>query len=114
MRISDWSSDVCSADLQAGAHQRKRRRLRHGGGESGHREVVVLEQPAKIGTEYDAGHQGRTAEVDVVAAIALIGRPELMRQTAIDQNGSASGREKVCQEGSIPVGAGTVNKQKQH
>src|SRR3546814_7063903 len=35
MRISDWSSDVCSSDLDRGGRQGKGRRAARGGGDPG-------------------------------------------------------------------------------
>src|SRR3546814_9778350 len=42
MRISDWSSDVCSSDLAAGAHQFHRAFQMRPGGEQDHRQVGLL------------------------------------------------------------------------
>src|SRR3546814_4253521 len=42
MRISDWSSDVCSSDLALAFHLRKQRVVEH------HRVIVDIAQPLKM------------------------------------------------------------------
>src|SRR3546814_2440083 len=49
MRISDWSSDVCSSDLETGAQYRKWFRRPVAGGDS----QIILDEPALAeGKEY--------------------------------------------------------------
>src|SRR3546814_19133369 len=97
MRISDWSSDVCSSDLHP--------------------------------TKWLAGQafSGPTCQ-DIRSAGGVAGRVDAIRSIvhstadrrsesysgdcahAADQNGRASGRERVCQSVSISVVAGSFKK----
>src|SRR3546814_14655620 len=104
MRISDWSSDVCSSDLGVG-HQRSRRV------ETGGRvllDVIDKAQHALPGRFGLAGAQVGQAAVDAVAQ----GGPAVLLD-APGQIGRASGRERVCQDGWNSVVAGTIKKKKQ-
>src|SRR3546814_12465235 len=53
MRISDWSSDVCSSDLALELEQRERRltRLGHSPGLHRHRHALVTAQVGRRGVE---------------------------------------------------------------
>src|SRR3546814_3267172 len=106
MRISDWSSDVCSSDLGT--------RLGPPTGRSG---GTVLQAAALVG---GAGAERRATEDDVrmtefsawigrseerrdrldasrsAVLLAAIGQPEAPGDG--DQIGRASGRERVCQD----------------
>src|SRR3546814_9717843 len=83
MRISDWSSDVCSSDLcRAG---RRRRAVGHG---------AISSHGAISNGEADAERaRGAGGEVEGCRA-SDDGRA---RRRVVEQIGRASGRERVCQ-----------------
>src|SRR3546814_9501041 len=83
MRISDWSSDVCSSDLRLAFDTRRRRRLRPDGG-SGDRKGQARRIPGDLGRR-----DRRLAE-----AVAADSRSGLAPAVEI---GRASCRERVCQ-----------------
>src|SRR3546814_6675811 len=85
MRISDWSSDVCSSDLTAG-----RRAARCAGGRHG------------TGQRAAAHRLGASGTASPVARPAGRGDPEI---------GRAPSRESVCQYVSISVVAVSLPKQ---
>src|SRR3546814_13189346 len=104
MRISDWSSDVCSSDLIAALHRKgvaelanaARRDIRFGV----HRRNIGLPQPVRRGVDRQPGvaePQRRLALVDGTS------RP-------CDEIGRASGRERVCQYVSISGVAVSIKK----
>src|SRR3546814_1141348 len=72
MRISDWSSDVCSSDLQVfgdghgQAEQRERRHLR------GHRHDITHQH---IGQRLHHGHQARLLHASASAASVVTATP---------------------------------------
>src|SRR3546814_5143315 len=98
MRISDWSSDVCSSDLFAQLLQHRMLRVAvgdvveqlAGGFERGFRarnaEAVVLELPARLALH--AGEGLAQAGGRLQRAFA---------QRGGDETGRASCRERVCQ-----------------
>src|SRR3546814_16671616 len=100
MRISDWSSDVCSADLRAVAVQ--------------HPGVVGVEQrvldPGEPGALATLDHDGvlRLDHVEERHAVDRAGRVGL-RHRAI---GRAWCRERVCSYVSLPAGAVSSTTQK--
>src|SRR3546814_11227856 len=69
MRISDWSSDVCSSDLLRSSHHALR----------GYPSVVVREQDGLGPDVVDAGHQV------VDAAFDLLGHLTRRRQLLLDR-----------------------------
>src|SRR3546814_11014858 len=98
MRISDWSSDVCSSDLQAPLHAGREART------TTTAQVRILDARLQVG-----GSQvlDRRAQADVAAA-RLIGAQILRRgdihargqrldQQVLFEIGRASCRERVCQ-----------------
>src|SRR3546814_4436615 len=95
MRISDWSSDVCSSDLAALARDqqdaavggRLDRALGANVGEVGHREDV-----------HDAPRVLRV-RADVLAAdgLAHAAARAVASHDVLGKNGRASWRERVCQ-----------------
>src|SRR3546814_15925819 len=97
MRISDWSSDVCSSDLGLDA----------GPGEQ------VRPQPSQHGVE--RLHERRTRD----PALNLDRSPDRLvgvllehlvdRVVDLDQIGRASGGGRVCQDVSIPAVAVSLN-----
>src|SRR3546814_9347331 len=78
MRISDWSSDVCSSDLLADGQHQQDRQDTHG-------------------TDHDQSHLPGLERADY--------RPD-----QVTEIGRASGREKVCQDESNSVDAGSLPK----
>src|SRR3546814_6809474 len=112
MRISDWSSDVCSSDLNAAHHvdplvERALQVLRR----LGIAPVAVLREGDELQVDpvlhrlahFQKGLYGQepvVADVDVAAdgQRAARDRPAAEREGALlDQIGRASGRERVCQ-----------------
>src|SRR3546814_4421543 len=83
MRISDWSSDVCSSDLRA-----MRRALRHG--------VEVGPQIAAFAAQYVVDLRDVGVELLAVAGPAH-GEPGVAAAHRGLEIGRASCRERVCQ-----------------
>src|SRR3546814_21072010 len=108
MRISDWSSDVCSSDLDLVRGQRSDLLLRPFDGvtvirtgeqslmETEHRQVMTRNRRL-AGRLLAAAMVAETAEQDV-------------EQIGPRQNGRASGRERVCQYVEISVVAVSLKK----
>src|SRR3546814_16590002 len=100
MRISDWSSDVCSSDLLAGGdiaqHAAVRRRL------------VILGAVGIGDAERDAGQAALAATLQEFC-FGLEACADV-RRCALVQTGRASGRESVCLYVSISVVAVSLNK----
>src|SRR3546814_16272123 len=101
MRISDWSSDVCSSDLGTVTTSR-----------SPSRSPRMDSRPDRSGrsaspraTSTWSAHGCGTQGVDV-------GSPPLLDRTWPGQLGRAACRERVCQDVLIPGGAGLLNKKK--
>src|SRR3546814_8123548 len=88
MRISDWSSDVCSSDLQEQQlHPRTRlRRHRHLAETARHPGLAgregICERPRRQGERGGGGHQFVGGHAHVAEHVEI---------------GSASWRERVCQ-----------------
>src|SRR3546814_10961927 len=100
MRISDWSSDVCSSDLLQ-LYGPITARLRIG-------IVVVAQKRGKNGFAINAGQASPdhpALPIDKGGGLAIADGPEI-------KLGRASGRERVCQYGSISVVAGALTKKK--
>src|SRR3546814_17726999 len=103
MRISDWSSDVCSSDLIAQVDALERRPARPAIGTcatSANRRVVL--------------GRTRVLYVRVVMATKRTAHqhPPLRSGTRPGQNGRASCRERVCKYGEISVVAVELKKHK--
>src|SRR3546814_17752550 len=107
MRISDWSSDVCSSDLQqikvckaANGHAHTIRRMLT-------TEKVDTTSGAFLFVRRDAYEaKGGTITVDLFSqgAEGFADQPELVQELAEEkQIGSASWRERVCQYVYISV-----------
>src|SRR3546814_17992096 len=96
MRISDWSSDVCSSDLHTAlAHQHVKRGCRG----AARRSHILAQRGCIIGKL--AEHFARAAHC----------RPRKLRRTRrIKQNGRASCRERACQYVEITVEAVSFKK----
>src|SRR3546814_18853671 len=102
MRISDWSSDVCSSDLGAAAHLRSRPKMRSGG-LRGIGEKLAGEQHVDGRA---IGGQRQPQRLVIV--------PAVIHELAIadQQIGRTSCRERVCQYVEISVVAVSVKKKK--
>src|SRR3546814_12236330 len=98
MRISDWSSDVCSSDLQCRAERASWRRIRRW--RCGDR---TRDQRIKPETEYKA----QFAEIFAC-------QPDFDRHRRGDggEIGRAEWRERVVQDVELSVGAVSINKKK--
>src|SRR3546814_1355812 len=80
MRISDWSSDVCSSDLPAVMQQ------------------VGAGETVFAGETVDQHFGGRHAIGEIIERIAAAGGAvEMDVRRGIEEIGRASGRERVCQ-----------------
>src|SRR3546814_12185520 len=88
MRISDWSSDVCSSDL-------KRLPVRADRGDVGGRGAAVGQRP-----QCGVGEGATDAHVEFGDRVERYPRRVLAE---LDQIGRASCRERVCQYESIAV-----------
>src|SRR3546814_12332816 len=111
MRISDWSSDVCSSDLpELFAALEPGTRLLIDDGKLVLRVKKV--EPGRIETLVEVG--GRISDrkgvnvPDVVVPLAAL--TEKDRKDLAFRSEERRGRERVCQYGSIPVGAGALKK----
>src|SRR3546814_20812871 len=106
MRISDWSSDVCSSDLAAAYGMGWRvaqdcdlgLTLAHGGGYPGYGSHVMLMPDHGVGVfalsnRTYAGPSGPAR--DTAGAMAKAGMPAT---PAVPEIGRASGRDRECQE----------------
>src|SRR3546814_20778747 len=113
MRISDWSSDVCSSDLVEGDHLDGADLIdgahaRAGDGTTGLdrqsrlRDVEVLALTRDDGTHLRRELCGRRGVV-----LRGVGDAE----ATTEKIGSASCRERVCEYGQVTVGADTLKKQ---
>src|SRR3546814_19279920 len=108
MRISDWSSDVCSSDLRACA------RTRTAGDDdeiipgvfSAHGSAVQLVLDRLGGSE---SQFLRRRDLD---RLTIGGIAAFARGAVLDQIGRSSCRERVCQYVSISVGAAAFKKKK--
>src|SRR3546814_11809134 len=95
MRISDWSSDVCSSDLRDLANYRHGLRLKEigaSGGEArstaGHREGLYRSRP-------DVAATTPAKVIGPLMAKQASGQP--LTPAEQQKIGRASGRERVCQ-----------------
>src|SRR3546814_18012696 len=108
MRISDWSSDVCSSDLND----------QQGKPEGDEYPARRLQQLARLAGEADPrlGRQdlggGLLHEADRRAEIVALGERRLDGAGRQPEIGRESCRARVCQDGEIPGGAGTLKKPK--
>src|SRR3546814_15802756 len=109
VRISDWSSDVCSSDLLGEAHRGKDLEVEIGDhvlaaelGEGAPVGAAGIVHQDVDGAEFRQRRRHRLLQGRLVGDIARKdGRAEL---------GRASCRERVCQSGWISVGAESLKK----
>src|SRR3546814_15003600 len=119
MRISDWSSDVCSSDLQFALGIKRRQVVEIDavaddigiveidGGELGQREIALaVLGPADLAFDGVAGTQaeftnliGRDVDVVGTSEIVRLGAAQETETVGQHQIGRASGRERGCQYG---------------
>src|SRR3546814_15449277 len=98
MRISDWSSDVCSSDLDALRLGHLARHRGDFGREEEHFGVAARELDAEL------------ADIGFAPAEARRQRQRHRPGAGIDENGRASCRERGCREVKILVVAVTLKK----
>src|SRR3546814_19501593 len=104
MRISDWSSDVCSSDLR---HAQRLRRSERGLDVEQAESFRFARRPldaARIG-DPRAEHLVAAAEPDDQAAA-----PDMRLEVDVPEIGRASCRERVCQYVSFSVVAVSLKK----
>src|SRR3546814_12395545 len=106
MRISDWSSDVCSSDLGGGDGRQL-------GDQADRGEAALLRIVVVRVVVVEAGHRAEHADqhrhrMRFVAEAA----EEALERLVQHQIGRASCRERVCPYVSISVGAVTLKKKK--
>src|SRR3546814_13417378 len=100
MRISDWSSDVCSSDLDRGGH---RKELHLAEGKGGKRDKKQRKPSGRIRVDNVHGFEKPVApivrEVEVPEAITvgeLANRMAVKAVELIQESGRAACRERVC------------------
>src|SRR3546814_9906382 len=96
MRISDWSSDVCSSDLDAVLAQRVQHWIDLRGGEhkvAGNRRLATA---GRLKVDCD-GRSHRHRQLHAAVARCLGTRDAERIDAATDQIGRATCRERVCQ-----------------
>src|SRR3546814_15611743 len=98
MRISDWSSDVCSSDLQGVQQGAQRARAAH----HGQREEATQQ-------DAPAARQVQAIQQALEAADRAAEQDHRMRQDPIE-TGRASCRARVCPYVYTPVAAVSLNK----
>src|SRR3546814_12480825 len=117
MRISDWSSDVCSSDLEQGRQRVLQRALNHPLQRSRpvDRIVAGLRQPGEGGVVQLDGDLAIRQQPAQPPELDVDDAPHLVAAEPVeDQIGSASCRESVCQYVSISGAAGPLKKKKKH
>src|SRR3546814_3498493 len=87
MRISDWSSDVCSSDLDLVRHRIARREHQDRRGEGAVAQLARDAQAIELGEPDVEEHQ-----------VGLTIEGELQAGVTIEEIGRAWGRERVCEE----------------
>src|SRR3546814_12747976 len=101
MRISDWSSDVCSSDLRSGVQDRRRpigieQRILALGERGGRN--LLLQRTRTRRRHFDVRQVAHVLALRVILAMLLArGVPVAFRAGA--EIGRASCRERVCQYG---------------
>src|SRR3546814_17862847 len=98
MRISDWSSDVCSSDLQGGVQ-----RQNYLAPDESDRDLTTWRGSVRVSAQLAAGRD--------VFLLGFVNRRD--HRLSVDRKiGRASCRERVCQYVSISVVAVSLKKQK--
>src|SRR3546814_16561671 len=105
MRISDWSSDVCSSDLEFDADSR-----RH----FVQAEFRVSAQSARMGYRLDGPALAMAAPRQILSEAANYGPVQLPAGGQALEIGRASCRESVCQSGYISVVAVYLKQKNKH
>src|SRR3546814_4870159 len=98
MRISDWSSDVCSSDLRRLEHRQSRSALRPPGACCRWLVLVVCLLGAATGPGPDHGRPLENGEPDYTGPAANCNVATGPKRR-IPEIGRASGRERGCQYG---------------
>src|SRR3546814_16278130 len=114
MRISDWSSDVCSSDLEYPASKAERHGKEHRGRAPKGTKCHVEQQ--KDAREAERHHdreslRGRLQAFELAAPFEVIARRQLHLR---DQIGNASCSADVCQNGSISVASVSLKNKKNY
>src|SRR3546814_14047665 len=110
MRISDWSSDVCSSDLLA--RTTPGLSIRNGWGDS--TKISIRGIASSVGTATTGIYIDDTPiQVRSLGAADLVANvyPEVFDLERTEEIGRASCRERVCQYGSISVVAVSLKTQ---
>src|SRR3546814_21076481 len=102
MRISDWSSDVCSSDLPFAAHRAVPAVMPvadHAGYGPAVAESHSGQRLHRVGMVLAAGEDKRAGAAEVGRLLEELGVVILdpLQMATQDQIGRASGRERVCQ-----------------
>src|SRR3546814_12677086 len=127
MRISDWSSDVCSSDLRRHHHRERLAVAGEGDRNLGGHHVAGLGDASVAAAQdllFSRAGQGIVLEFrfrhcgsEITATRggwAVLAPPITLQERRKPHHGSASCRENVCQILSIQVVAGYVQKKKQN
>src|SRR3546814_6404436 len=85
MRISDWSSDVCSSDLERRGHCRRADPAVRAGGRPTRGEACLLPRCYELGKAFRACREMRCAMIECDLGIARIGAAG--REAAADSAG---------------------------
>src|SRR3546814_19852898 len=98
MRISDWSSDVCSSDLA----ERARRRLRGHADADVHRAIIAQRRKAAVHFGHRALRPGAPVRIAWPHALVAVGKVErdapriLNRPSLVEPRGDLPGRRNTA------------------
>src|SRR3546814_4723985 len=95
MRISDWSSDVCSSDLPVVQDQREGAHIQHLADEPGENVRAFVQRPPETGERNVDGDQDGRQEGDV-ARQQTESRVDVGDEGLREEIGRASCRDRVC------------------
>src|SRR3546814_11335357 len=109
MRISDWSSDVCSSDLGKILARLRRRDVEARGADDGLRRIILGNEDRHV-ARADADRVGRMLGIEFPRQVRRGIGVEAHRHRVI---GRESGRARGCKYGSISVVAGSLKTKKQ-
>src|SRR3546814_5708176 len=97
MRISDWSSDVCSSDLHKAAQEDEPARLAHQFDERVHR-LTHSPRADELGRKVERHRMAGVERAELMRSGKERDIDERKRHCAMDvKNGRAPCRERVCQ-----------------